>query len=83
MGGVHFLGFEGAVGGAVMEAVGGEFLAGGVVENVEALEGDQQGFGDFEEDVFDFRIGQGGGLPCWGRKADRKSGLTRMRYKVT
>jgi hypothetical protein len=52
--GVHFFGLEGAVGGAVGEAVGdrlavgGEFLAGGVVEDVE---GNEQGLGEFEEDA--------------------------------
>ena len=67
MRGVHFLGFERAVGGAVVEAigdglaVGGEFLAGGVGEDIEALEGDEQGLGEFGEHGFDFRVGQGGG----------------------
>jgi hypothetical protein len=48
---VHFLGLEGAVGGAVVEtvgdglAVGGEFLAGGIGEDVEALEGNEQRLG--------------------------------------
>jgi hypothetical protein len=46
---VHFLCFEGAVGGAVLEAVGDglavgrEFLGSEVVEDVEALEGDDLG----------------------------------------
>jgi hypothetical protein len=65
--GIHLFGFQRAVRSAVLEAVGdglavgGEFLAGGVVEDVEALEGDEQGLGEFEEDVFDFCVGQGGG----------------------
>ena len=42
-------------------AVGGELLAGEVAEDVEALEGDEQGLGEFEEDVFDLRVVQGGG----------------------
>jgi hypothetical protein len=67
MSSIHFLGFEGTVGSSVLEtvgdglAVGGEFLAGGVVEDVEALEGDEQGLGECEEDVFDFCVVQGGG----------------------
>jgi hypothetical protein len=65
--GVHFVGFEGAVGGSVKEAagdglaVGGEFLAGGVAEDVEALEADEQRLAGFLQDVFDVRVGQGGG----------------------
>ena len=45
MGGVHFFGFEGAVGGAVLETVGdglavsGQLFAGGIGKNVEALGG--------------------------------------------
>ena len=64
--GVHFFGFEGAVGGAVLEtvgdglAVGGQFLARGVGEDVEALEADEQRLSEFLEDVFDVRVGQGG-----------------------
>ncbi len=64
---IHFLCFQRAVGSAVLEtvgdglAVGGEFLARRVVEDVEALEGDEQGLGEFEEDVFDLGVGQGGG----------------------
>ena len=67
VGGVHFLGFEGAVGGAVEEAageglaVGGECLAGGVAEDVEALEADEQRFAEFLQDVSDVRVGRSGG----------------------
>ena len=61
MGGVDFFGFERAVGCAVLEAVGdglavgGDLLAGGVGEDVEALGGDEQRLGEFGDDGFDLR----------------------------
>ena len=59
---VHFPGFEGAVRGAVVEAVGdglavrGEFPVGGVGEDIEALAGDEQRLGEFEQDGLDLGV---------------------------
>lgn len=62
MGGVDLVSFERAGGFAVLEtvgdglAVGGDFLAGGVGEDVEALSGNEQGLGEFGDDGFDLRV---------------------------
>ena len=42
-------------------AVGGELLAGGIAEDVEALEGNEQWLAEFLQDVFDVGVGQVGG----------------------
>ena len=42
-------------------AVGSEFLAGGVADDVEALEADEQRLAGFLQDVFDVRVGRSGG----------------------
>ena len=67
VGGVDFLGLEGARGFAVVEAVGdglavgGEFLTGRIGEDVEALEALEQRFAEFLQDVSDVRVGRSGG----------------------
>jgi hypothetical protein len=80
---IHFLGLEGAVLEAVGDglAVGGDFPAGGVLEGVEVLEGNEQGRGEFEEDVFDLGVGQGGGEICCA--ASGRSGIRVLQDHIT
>ncbi len=61
--GIDFFGFECAFRGTVVEAVGegfavgGDFLAGGIGEEVEAFVGDEERFVGFFEGGFDVGVG--------------------------